>query len=161
MPDSPLRPTDDEARALARRLIAEARHAALAVTGEDGAPQVSRIALVPGPDGAPLSLVSSLAQHTAALRRDPRAALLIGEPGPRGDPLTHPRLSLQARAAFLPREAPDHAALRAHYLALQPKAKLYIDFADFSLVRFDPAEALLNGGFGRAFRLEAADLLPQ
>jgi len=158
MPDapSPIRPTDAEARALARKLLDTARFAALGVIApETGAPTVTRIACVPGPDGRPLSLISTLSQHTAALDADPRCSLLIGEPGARGDPLTHPRLTLQAVA-----EVADKAASRAHYLTLYPKARLYFDFADFRLVAFTPGLGLLNGGFGKAFRLTPGDLAP-
>ncbi|NKX43172.1 HugZ family protein [Roseicyclus persicicus] len=152
----PIRPTDEDARGLARGLIDAARHAALGVIDpETGAPMVTRIALVPGPDGVPLSLVSSLSAHTAALAANPACSLLVGEPGPRGDPLTHPRLTLQARA-----EPADKAALKAHVLGLQPKATLYYDFGDFSLVRFVPVAGHLNGGFGKAYRLSPADLVP-
>lgn len=150
----PIRPTDAEARALARSLIEAARHAALGVIDpETGAPMVTRIALVPGPDGLPLTLISTLSSHTAALAERPDCSLLIGEPGDRGDPLTHPRLTLQARA-----EAADKAALRDHYLRLYPKATLYYDFGDFGLMRFAPVAGLLNGGFGKAYRLAPADL---
>lgn len=152
---SPIRPTDDDARALARALIAAARFAALAVLDPaTGTPAVTRIALVPGPDGVPLSLISELSTHTTALAANPACSLLIGEPGPKGDPLTHPRLTLQATAG-----PADKSALRGHYLARYPKAQLYYDFADFQLTRFAPASAFLNGGFGKAFHLEATDLV--
>lgn len=158
---SPIRPTDDEARQLARDLIAGARFGALAFTDPDsGTPMVSRVAAVPGPDGLPLSLVSDLAQHARALKADPACALLLGEPGPKGDPLTHPRLSLQARARFIRHDDADHAALAAHFLSLQPKAQLYIGFADFSLLAFTVTGAHLNGGFGKAFVLTPDDLRP-
>ncbi len=151
----PIRPTDDDARALARSLIAEARFAALAVTDpETGAPMVTRIALVPGLDGLPLSLISTLSSHTQALAASSACSLLIGEPGPKGDPLTHPRLTLQARA-----EAADKTALKAHYLSLYPKAQLYYDFGDFQLTKFMPTSALLNGGFGKAFKLVPGDIV--
>ncbi|MGI1662511.1 HugZ family protein [Palleronia sp. KMU-117] len=156
---SPIRPTDDEARALARRLLDGARFGALGVRDpETGAPVVTRIAVATTPDGAPLTLISDLSQHTRALRADPACSLLVGEPGPKGDPLTHPRLTIQAHAAFIDRRGPGQAALRAHYLAQQPKAKLYIDFGDFSLVRLMPTGAYLNGGFGKAFVLTPEDL---
>lgn len=156
---SPIRPTDDEARRLARSLVEGARHGALGVRDPDsGAPMVTRIAVVRGPDGAPLALVSDLSHHTRALKADPACSLLVGEPGGRGDPLTHPRLTIQARAAFVPRDSDDHARLRRHYLARQPKAKLYIDFGDFALVRLVPTGAFLNGGFGKAFVLTPGDL---
>ena len=155
----PIRPTDDEARALARDLISSARFAALGVTDpETRTPMVSRVSMAPGPDGLPLSLVSDLAFHATALKADPACALLLGEPGPKGDPLTHPRLSLQASARFIRHGEAGHAALAAHYLTLQPKAKLYIGFADFSLLRFEIRRGLLNGGFGKAFVLTPEDL---
>lgn len=152
---NPIRPTDDDARALARSLIDTARFAALAVLDPaTGAPVVTRIALVPGPDGLPLSLISTLSTHTTALSANPACSLLIGEPGPKGDPLTHPRLTLQATATHA-----DKSALRDHYLSLYSKAQLYFDFTDFQLTRFTPTGAFLNGGFGKAFHLTAADLL--
>ncbi|MFD1344513.1 pyridoxamine 5'-phosphate oxidase family protein [Litorisediminicola beolgyonensis] len=155
----PVRPADPEALAIARRLIAEARFAALAVTDPaTGLPAISRIGVVPGPGGLPMALVSDLSQHTAALTSAPECALLIGEPGPSGDPLTHPRLSLNARAQFHRHGEPGHAELAAHYVARQPKAKLYIGFGDFSILTFQPRDAFLNGGFGKAFTLTAADL---
>lgn len=154
----PFQPPDAEARALARRLIDDATFAALAVL-DQGTPAVTRIAFATTPEGAPLSLVSDLSTHTAALEACPACSLLVGEPGEKGDPLTHPRLTLQATARFIPRDSDAHAPLRVHYLALRPKAQLYIDFADFRLVRFEVTSALLNGGFGRAYKLAPDDLL--
>lgn len=156
---SPIRPTDDEARTLARGLIAQARFAALGVIEpETGAPMVTRVGIGTTPEGLPVSLISDLAHHTRALKANPAASLLLGEPGPRGDPLTHPRLTLQTRARFLRHGAPGHAEMAAHYLRDHPKAKLYIGFADFSFALFDVQGAHLNGGFGRAFTLTPADL---
>ncbi len=83
---------------------------------------------------------------------------MVGEPGDKGDPLTHPRLTLQCTADFVPRPGADHDRLRALYLRQQPKAKLYIDFGDFALVRLRMTAGFLNGGFGRAFRLAPEDL---
>ncbi len=162
MPDpvNPIRATDDEARHLARGLLAEARFAALAVLHPaTGAPSVSRVALGLDPQGTPVTLISTLAFHTGALKADPRAALLVGEPGPKGDPLTHPRLSVDVRARFIDRAGPEHGALRAAWLARHPKAKLYVDFADFGFVALNVQGASLNGGFGKAYVLTAADLL--
>ena len=151
----PIRPTDDEARALARRLLAEARHGALGVIDpETQGPFVTRVAV--GWDGeAVLVLVSTLAQHTRALEAEPASSLLFGEPGPKGDPLTHPRLTLQTRA-----ELSDKAAHREGWLAQHPKSALYYDFADFRMMRLVVRSAFLNGGFGKAFRLGPEDLRP-
>ena len=151
MTKDPFRPTDDDARAMAWNLIQSARHGALAVL-RDSAPSVTRIALSPGLDGL-TTLISDLAPHTQALRDAPQASLLIGEPG-KGDPLAHPRITLQVTARFI--DKTDDAVVA--YLAHQPKAQLYIGFADFHLVRLTPTEAHLNGGFGKAYRLSSEDL---
>jgi len=155
----PINPTDDDARALGRSLLAAARFGALGVIDPaTGAPSVTRVAMVPGPDGHPLTLVSDLSSHTGALRADPACSLLLGEPGEKGDPLTHPRITLACRAQFTEHGADGWADLRAHYLALVPKAKLYIDFTDFCFALLAVRDAALNGGFGKAYRLTPADL---
>lgn len=157
----PINPTDDGARALARGLMAGARYAALGVRDpETGTPVVSRVALALDAAGIPVTLISDLAAHARALAADPRAGLLVGEPGPRGDPLTHPRLSVSVVAEPVERGGADHAALRSLWLKLHPKAKLYVDFGDFRFVRLRPGGAALNGGFGRAYRLAPEDLVP-
>lgn len=153
----PFHPADAEGRSLARSLLDQARTAALAYADAEG-PGISRIAIGLDALGMPLTLISSLSAHFTALQSDPACALMVGEAGEKGDPLNHPRLMLRARAEFLPRNAPDHAALRALWLQRHPKAKLYIDFADFAFVRLHPVAAVLNAGFGKAMRLSADDL---
>ncbi|WP_424970928.1 HugZ family protein [Dinoroseobacter sp. S76] len=156
---NPIRPTDDDARRLARGLIAEARFGALGtVDPETGGPMVTRVAVGTAPDGRPLTLISELSLHTKALSADPRCSLLLGEPGPKGDPLTHPRITLQMRAGFVKNGTPAYAALREHYLTTHPKAQLYIDFTDFHFALFEVQSAALNGGFGKAFALTPTDL---
>ncbi|QDC08465.1 HugZ family protein [Oceanicola sp. D3] len=153
----PIRPTDDEARAMARALLDDARFGALGVL-DGGVPMVSRIAVGTDAGGGPVTLVSSLSAHTGALRAEPVCSLMVGEPGPKGDPLTHPRLSLHCAARFVERQSEAHAALRARWLESHPKAKLYIDFGDFGFVAMEVQGAFLNGGFGKAFRLTPQDL---
>lgn len=157
----PTLPATDAARTLARALMRNADHAALAVTdAETGAPGISRIAWGLGPDGAPLTLISALAPHFAALRAHPVCAVMLVKDGGKGDPLTHPRLMLRATADFVAPDDPARPVLRERWLADHPKAALYIGFADFAFVRFTPLSALLNAGFARAFRLTADDLTP-
>ena len=159
---SPIRPTDDDARLMARELIENARLGALGVRDpETGAPMVSRVAVATDADGSPVTLISDLSHHTRALKADPVCSILLGEPGTKGDPLNHPRLTLQARAEFLRHGEDGHADLRARYLSIHPKAKLYIDFADFAFARLCPTAAYLNGGFGKAFVLTADDIAPR
>ena len=148
----PINPTDDDARQLAAALLTEARHAALGVLQPDGHPSVTRIAML-WQNGAALILISELSAHTQALLEDPRASLLVGEPGDKGDPLTHPRITLTAKA-----EPADKPALKDTWLAAHPKSKLYYDFTDFLMMRLVPSAAALNGGFGKAYHLTPADL---
>ncbi|MDU8925883.1 pyridoxamine 5'-phosphate oxidase family protein [Alisedimentitalea sp. MJ-SS2] len=155
----PFQPADDDARTLARSLIETSDHAALAVIQPGTTlPSATRVALAVAPDGAPMTLISELASHTAALRANPACALLIGDTAGKGDPLTHPRLTLHGSAAFIARSDPACAGIRAHFLDQRPKSTLYADFPDFSFVRFEITDGLLNAGFGKAYRLTAADL---
>ncbi|OJF92996.1 HugZ family protein [Pararhizobium antarcticum] len=161
MTDKPsvLRETDDAARKQARILLRSARHAALAVIepGSDGFPFVSRVLLGMDIDGTPVILVSALSTHTQALAADPRCSLLTGDIG-KGDPLAHARLTVQCEAARVPGESPDHVRIRERFIRRHPKAQLYVDFPDFSFFRLVPLRASMNGGFGRAFLMEAQDL---
>ena len=154
----PIRPTDDEARTLARQLMQDARYAAMGVIQDNGLPLVTRTGFGLSTAGAPLCLVSALSAHTRALQANPGCSLLVGEPGPKGDPLNHPRLSLTGTISFVRHGAPGHAEMAAAYLRSHPKAKLYIGFADFAFACLAVETAFLNGGFGKAFQLTASDL---
>ncbi len=166
MPTRPSAPHPDpvqsataDAIAVGLSLLHNARHAALAVIDPaTGGPGISRIAFGLAPDGGPVTLISTLAAHSAALQANPAAAVMVGEPGARGDPLTHPRLMMQVVALIIPRDDPAQPAIRAAYLRDHPKAKLYVDFADFTFVRLVVQSALLNGGFGKAHRLTPQNL---
>ncbi|MGL4235780.1 pyridoxamine 5-phosphate oxidase, partial [Tabrizicola sp.] len=125
---------------------------------DTGTAGISRIAFARDPEAGLMTLVSGLAPHFRALRDRPDCALMLGEVGDKGDPLTHPRLMIRARAAFVAPDDPARPGLRERWLARNPKSTLYIDLPDFAFVRLTPASALLNAGFARAFRLTAADL---
>ena len=157
---SVLRETDDEARKLARVLLRSARHVAIAVLepGGSGFPFVSRVLTGTDVDGVPVVLVSALSTHTQALCADGRCSLLAGDVG-KGDPLAHARLTVQCDAKQVERGGPIHARIRERFLRRHPKAQLYADFPDFSFFRLVPVRASLNGGFGRAYAIEATDLL--
>ncbi|QLF71061.1 HugZ family protein [Peteryoungia desertarenae] len=159
MPDKPsvLRETDEDARRQARILLRGARFASIGVIDpETGFPSVSRVLLGMDHDGVPVILVSALSGHTKALNADPRASLLTGEPG-KGDPLAHPRLSLQCSAERVEPGSPIHQRIRSRFIERHAKAKLYVDFPDFCFFRLIPTQASLNGGFGRAYVLPGAD----
>jgi putative heme iron utilization protein len=115
----------------------------------------SRISVATAQNGDPVFLISQLSAHFGALEADPRASVMLGEPG-KGDPLAHPRITVIGRARRT--EGEERAALRARFLARHPKAALYADFGDFAFWRLEIERASLNGGFGKAYEMTAADL---
>ena len=134
-------------------------HAALAWTDPDtGTPGISRIAFARDPEAGLLTLVSGLAPHFRALRDRPDCALMLGEVGEKGDPLTHPRLMIRAHAASSPPMTPPAPASATAGWPGTPRPAIYIDLPDFAFVRLTPISALLNGGFARAFPLPPEDL---
>lgn len=154
----PIRPTDGDAREMARLLIAEAHFGALGVLEpESGMPLVSRIAIGTDNQGRVISLASDLSFHSQSLAADSRASVLIGEPG-KGDPLAHPRITLIGRMQKLDNASPERGELREAWLKQHPKAQLYVDFADFHFYRLKLERAHLNGGFGKAYVLKPEDL---
>jgi putative heme iron utilization protein len=158
-PKDVLRETDAEAIRLAKTLVRAARFGALAaLEPETGAPLASRVGVATDVDGTPLILVSGLAAHTRAILADPRCSLLLGEPG-KGDPLAHPRITLQCRAVRLEPDTPAHARAEWRYLSRNPKAKLYVGLGDFSFFRLEVERASLNGGFGKAYALKRDEII--
>jgi putative heme iron utilization protein len=154
MVNDPLNPADFDAPGLARHVLRTIRAGALAtLEAETGAPFASLVSIATDMDGAPLFLLSELAAHTRHLERDPRASLLLCAGG-KGDPLAHPRLTLTGQV--IPDDTPR---LRRRFLERHPKAALYADFADFSIHRFVLEAGHLNGGFARAARLAAGEIL--
>jgi putative heme iron utilization protein len=152
-------PVDDEARALAKRLMRTARSGALATNdSESGMPFASLVQVGTDLDGSPIILTSQLSVHTKLMEADPRCSLLLSSIG-KGDPLAHSRLTLQANAERLDRETDEAKSIRRRYLLQHPKAELYVDFPDFSFWRLRIASGSLNGGFGRAYRMTMDDLL--
>lgn len=159
-PTSPLLPTDETALAKARALFCTAQSTALAFTHPDlGTPFISRTGFGTTPEGQGLLLLSAIALHTRALRAIPQAALLLGEPGPKGDPLASPRLSLSVSVQFVPHDSARHDSLRRQWLKGHPKAALYIDLPDFCFAMLTVTGGLLNAGFGRAFQISPSDLI--
>lgn len=157
-PASVIRPTDDEARRLARTLLRGARFGALAVLEPvTGHPFSSRVLIGTDVDGIPIMLASTLSGHTRGVIADPRCSLLVGEPG-KGDPLAWPRLTVLADAERVESDTESHSRIRARFLRRHPKSSLYADFQDFSFFRLVPKSANLNGGFGKAYGILGDDL---
>ena len=152
-----LQPVTGETKEAACQVILGTTHASLAtISAKTGVPACSRIGLALDSTGMPVFLTSSLSSHSAALEADPRASMLIGEVG-KGDPLAHARISISGTVEKVT-ETDDRDQVRAAYLARHPKAKLYVDFADFGFWRLRPEYAGYVEGFGRAYALTQEDL---
>ena len=135
-------------------LLRGTRAGALAtLEAESGHPFATLVTVATQIDGTPLLLLSTLSAHTRNIAADERVSLLLAETG-KGDPLAHPRLTLTGRAERL---ADDSG--RRRFLARHPKAALYADFPDFAFFRIMLSGGHLNGGFGKAARLSAYELL--
>ncbi|MGH6968580.1 MAG: HugZ family protein, partial [Stellaceae bacterium] len=128
----------------ARGLLAQAPRASLATLTETGAPYASLVLTADDSTGAPLLLLSDLAEHAKNLRRDPRAALLVEPAETAGDPLAAPRATFLGEA----RRVAD-AAAKARFVAHHQSAAVYAGFSDFALYRFAVARVHLVAGFGR------------
>jgi len=148
-------PAPDPA-ATARRLIRGAATATLATLQADagGWPCASLVQVATDDAGAPLLLISLLAEHTKNILADARVGLLFDGTAGFDEPLTGPRLSMLGRAAVT--GDPRH---RARYLARFPGAGLYAGFKDFAFYRVAPERGHLVAGFGRIDRVAAADLV--
>lgn len=141
-------PTPAEA---ARRLLLAADRASLSTrlakapdNELNGWPYGSLVLMAVAQDGAPLLLLSDLAEHAKNIAADPRVALLIDGTAGLADPLTGSRVTILGRAE---KSADDH--LKELFVARHPSAKLYGGFADFHLYRVAITAAHLVAGFGR------------
>ncbi|HSG95981.1 MAG TPA: pyridoxamine 5'-phosphate oxidase family protein [Afifellaceae bacterium] len=154
----------------ATSLWRKARQASLATVSASGMPFNSWVGVAPDcRTGTIVLLLSDLAVHTANLKTDPRASLLIvgrcsdiGEPASRAeadvssnasdDPLTLPRLTLVGHVAL----ASDPDIASPVYLDRHPGASGYAGFGDFRIYRFAPQSVHLVAGFGRIADIDPA-----
>jgi putative heme iron utilization protein len=137
-----------------RRLIRQNDRAVLATQLQNGGgggaeedgpwPYGSLVLTACDHDGAPLLLLSDLAEHTKNIQCDSRVSLLFENTQGLADPLTGPRATVLGRAAVTDS---DHHRLR--YLNRHPSAAQYAGFADFKLYRVEVERAHLVAGFGR------------
>lgn len=147
---------DADPAATARHIVRSTARGALGTVlrDADGAPYVSLVLVATDHRGAPLLLLSALADHTKNLERDPRVSLLLDATGELEDPLAGERVTLQGRL-----QVSDDPRHRTRYLARHPGAAAYGDFGDFALYRMEPERAHLIGGFGRIFWLDGGETL--
>lgn len=128
---------------------------ATAMAGQDGWPYASLVLVALDQDGAPLLLISKLAQHTMNIGTEDRVSLLFAAPPKAGeDPLAGARVSVVGRAR--PSTELRH---NRRFLARHPEAAAYAGFTDFSYFRVDVERAHLVAGFGVIHWIERSDLM--
>jgi heme iron utilization protein len=144
----------DNPAAVAKALLRAACTASLATIDRDGGGPFASLVLVATDDhGAPILLLSDLAEHSRNIAADDRVSLLIDGTAGHDDPLTGPRLTLLGRA-----ERRDHGHLREVYLARHASAAQYADFGDFAFYGIIVERAHLVAGFGRIDWISGADM---
>jgi len=148
-------PSKAELAADARALVRKALKASLAsIAAGSGYPYASLITVATAVSGAPILLISGLAQHARNLLADPRASILFDGTSAEGDPLQGARVTLYGRAE----KVADEGA-RRRFLARHPEAAFYADFPDFAFWQLEVEGAHYIGGFGRIVDLAPAELL--
>ncbi|MDA7948656.1 MAG: DUF2470 domain-containing protein [Hyphomicrobiaceae bacterium] len=134
-------PADQWSRAIMRRAL----KASLATLNrETGTPYASLVTVSCMPDNRPITLISTLAEHTKNIEKDPRASILFDETGGLGDPLEGARVSVFGKLEKIESPVARHRFLNRH-----PSAETYVDFADFAFYVLNVEGAHFVGGFGR------------
>lgn len=103
--------------------------------------------------GGPTLLISTMAVHTQNLLADPRASVLVTQPGWSEDPLAGARVTLVGTVELVP--AVERAAVREDYLGRHPSARYWVDFGDFAFHRLAVADLYYVAGFGAMGWVEA------
>lgn len=118
-----------------------------------GAPYASLVIVGSDTGGAPVTLLSTLANHTKNLSKDPRVSLLFDETGGEGELLEGARVSVSGIM-----EKTDNPDIRARFLNRHPSAAEYADFNDFDFYTLNVEGAHFVGGFGLINDISAQDL---
>jgi putative heme iron utilization protein len=105
--------------------------------------------------GRPVFLISAMAVHTQNIRTDPRASLLVTQPGWTGDPLAGARVTLMGQVSALPDT--DLEQTRTAYVARYEQAAAWVGFDDFAFYRMEVIDVYYVGGFGSMGWVSAAD----
>ena len=139
----------------ARTLVSQAVSATLCTVSvePEGYPYGSLVTFAVH-DGDPIFLVSQLAVHTKNLHGSDRASLLVAEAGP-DNPLALGRVTLLGTCRPVPDT--DCESVKEAFLAKNPQASFYVDFADFSFFKLRVESIRYIGGFGRMSWVDAPD----
>jgi hypothetical protein len=153
MTDASQAASQDTPAVKARRLIDAAERAVLA-TALDGWPYASLVLPALDGEGAPLLLLSDLAEHAKNLKADAHCSLLYDGTMRLDDPLTGPRVTVMGEMRLI-----ENPELLKTFVERHPSAQIYAGFKDFRLYRMTIARAHLVAGFGAIHWIDGRELL--
>ncbi len=150
-PSSTTSATGTEVRGLMRSRAVASLGTQLAGSGW---PYVSLVLVATAMDGAPLLLLSRLAEHTKNIAGDARVSLLFDATEDAPSRLAGARATVLGRAM----RSDDKDEL-ARFLQRHPEAEAYAGFADFGLFRVHVDRAHLVAGFGRIHWVDEREIV--
>lgn len=106
----------------------------------------SLVATAIDPEGRPILLLSTLAEHTKNLSTNPRASVFFARHDV-SNPLAEARVTLTGKIERMAEE--DVAEARTRYLAKHPEAAQWAQFKDFAFYRLAVHEIRFVEGFGK------------
>lgn len=107
-------------------------------------------------DGNPLILISTIAEHTKNIQKDPRVSLIAFDPAS-PDMQAGARMTLLGEAKVADKQ---DGSLRSRYLRYFPQAEQYFDMHDFLFHRILVTQARYIGGFGKIHWIPGEELRP-
>ncbi|MFO1080150.1 MAG: DUF2470 domain-containing protein [Reyranellaceae bacterium] len=120
-----------------------------------GWPYASLVLIAVHHDLSIVLLISDLAEHSKAIKADPRVSLLLERTEGLDQPLTGARVTALGRAEPVVGEG-----ARRRFLSRHPDAEAYAGFADFHFYRIVPERLHLVAGFGKIRWLSGAEVAP-
>ncbi len=140
----------------ARRFLRTTRSAVLSTHSArfEGYPFGSIAPFVLDHDGNPLILISTIAEHTKNIQKNPHVSLIAFDPAS-PDMQAGARLTLLGDAVLADKHD-DH--LRARYLRYFPMAEKYFDMHDFLFHKIHVSQARYIGGFGNIHWIAGAEM---
>lgn len=142
-----------------RRLLDSRQTLLLATASPEGHPDVSYAPCIRDPKGRFYIFVSELAVHTAHLRNNPKASVMVMEPEAQSrNPFARERATFQCRAREISRTEQSYTQqLDRLQEQFGQTVALLRSLPDFHLFELSPESGRYVAGFGRAFEISIED----